>query len=217
MTIADGSGASKRSGRRSSGSGRRASRRETDRLHRRTARLEDVLSVLLAVLIAAGVCTALLAAGSVHGEMAERAAGEALDRVPVQAVIIEDGPLTVGTAGSGAVSSATVRWTGVDGVERTGHAQVTGERRSGATVQVWTGPQGQLVAAPMTTAGARMFAVWTGSVVAGAWGAVCVGLGRAGFAWTGRRFGRAWEREWEQIEPQWSGRCRRRTDPGEES
>lgn len=214
MTIADGFGAWKRTGPRSSGSRRRASRREPNRLRRRTARLEDVLSVLLAVLIAVGMCVALLTASSVHEEMTERGAAEARDRVPVQAVVIEDVPQTVGAVDSGAVSSAKVRWTGVDGVERTGYAQVTGERWSGATVQVWTGPRGQLVPAPMTTAGAGASAVWTGIFVAGVWGAACAGLGWTGFAWTGRRFGRAWECEWEQVEPQWS---RRRADPGEES
>ncbi|MDN5917449.1 MAG: hypothetical protein L0I76_20530 [Pseudonocardia sp.] len=205
MTIADGAGAADRRRPRASGRGRKV-RRETNRLHRRTERMEDLLNWVLGLVVAAGLLVTILAAGSAHDAIAERAAAESKDRIPVQAVVVEDGPATVGTPVAGAQSSAIVRWTGADGIERTGRAEVLGARKAGTAVRVWAGPDGRLVPAPMTSDDATAAAVVAGTTVTILWGAGCVGLGWAVFAWSGRRYGRAWAGEWERIEPEWSGR-----------
>lgn len=112
----------------------------------------------LALLVALG---AVLLGAAVHGELSE----QAHDRVPVQVVVTEDVPL-VASGGSAEEIPAQVRWTGSDGVERTGLAPVKGPKRAGAAAVVWTTRDGQLVHPPMAPAEVAAAAI-LGSVLAG--------------------------------------------------
>ena len=185
----------------------RKARRETNVLHRRTERLEDLLAWSLGVLLAVAVVLALAAALASHDTVETRARAEAAERTQVSAVLVTDAAMIAGAERTGA-RRATVRWTGADGIERTGSTLLHSPRSAGETVPVWTTADGRLVFAPATEGDAMGAAVLSGALTALAAGAVVALLGRQALAWTGRRYARAWEQEWERVGPVWSGRAR---------
>ena len=206
MTVADGPGPPEHgSPRRRRVHPARRQRGEPNRLHRRTDLMEDVLSWLLGVVLAAGVFTAFLTAGATYDGMTEQSRDQAGDRFPVNAVLTEDVPIPIGASGNPRVYGA-VRFTPPDGLERTGQAQVSGGQPAGTTVPVWSTRDGVLVPPPMTGADAAGVAVLTGIVVALAWATGCAGLSWSMVRWTEARYARSWEHEWAVVEPEWSGR-----------
>jgi hypothetical protein len=185
----------------------RRARREPNHLHRTTERLEDLLAWSLGVLLVVAGWLALQAASSVYDTGTERARVQAEERTPVTAVVIEDSAPIVGANQSGAVN-VPVRWIGRDGLEHTGRTVVEGIHSAGETVPAWEDRTGRVVPAPISTGDAMAAAVVVGVLSALA-GAGLVSLTAFGlFRWTARRFARAWEQEWAQIGPEWSGRAR---------
>lgn len=185
----------------------RKPRRETNVLHRRTGRLEDLLAWALGVLLAVCMFLALGVALAVHDVADARATAEVADRVQVSAVLVTDTSMVAGADRTGA-RRATVRWTGADGIERTGTALLNAPGRVGETVPVWATADGRSVSEPVTETDGIGAAVLGGGLTAIAGAAVVALLGRWAFAWTGRRYARAWEQEWERVGPEWSGRAR---------
>ena len=212
MSIADGpappGGGVPRAGRAAS----RRPARDPNRLHRRTGLLEDGLSWLLGVAIAAGVFAVVLAGGSAHDSMVERGRQEAAERVPVTAVLVEEVPVVI--RDGRAKDPGAVRYVAPDGIERIGTVELPAGKKAGTTVPVWSTRGGELVSAPVTGADATAVAVMTGVLFALGWGTGCSVLARLMGRWTSRRYALSWEREWADVEPEWSGR--RGTRPGDE-
>ncbi|WP_420078727.1 hypothetical protein ACN6AT_05575 [Streptomyces sp. JL4002] len=80
--------------------------------------------------------------------------------------------------------------------------------RSGDTVRLWVDDAGQAASAPPGTPDIALNAIGLGT---GAAGAVALAAGVALYARqriVDARSARAWEREWESVEPRWSGRLR---------
>lgn len=123
-----------------------------------------------------------------------------LDDVTVAVEGREDGPATL--------VSVPVHWKGRGGVEHTGVAQVHGPLRAGDRVTVWVDPDGHLVGSPVTAddvvliaiVSVGLFLIAAFTLLAATWCAVQ--------RWTLARNCAGWEREWESIEPLWSGRQR---------
>lgn len=185
----------------------RRTRREPNRLHRSTERLEDVLAWSLGLLLVVAGWLALQTAGWVHDTASERARAQAVDRTPVTAVLTEDSSPMAGANQSGAVM-VSARWTGPDGVERTDRTEVQGIHAAGETVPAWADRTGHLVAAPVTAGEVTAAAIEVG-VLAAVFGAGVVYLiGLGAFTWTARRYARAWEQEWARVGPEWSRRAR---------
>lgn len=175
-----------------------------DRLRRTASRWEDVLSVGLGLLVAIGLLVAWLAGSSAHDRVLERGATEAAERTAVEAVVTERAT-SVADVQSGQ-QALTVSWTAPDGSARTGGTSLPGMYQVGDRLTVWVGPDGQLTPPPSTPTDAVTVAGAAGFMTLVVWGVALVGVGHLGFRWTGRRFARAWELDWADVEPQWSGR-----------
>lgn len=179
--------------------------REPNRLHRRTERLERLLTCLLGLLAAAAAGVALVAGQSAHATVAERARAEAADRTQVTAVLLADAtPATRG--GEMVARRIPVRWTDVHGVERTASVPVQGLHRAGESVPLWTADDGTVVPQPTTPGDATVAGVLVGAMTVIVAGGVVAVVGMGFYAWTGRRFRRAWEVEWERVGPEWTRR-----------
>lgn len=177
---------------------------EPNRLHRSTERLERVVSCVLGLLTAAALGVALMAGGSTYASVAALARAETADRTEVTAVLLADAnPVTRG-GDSPAVRRVPVRWTDRDGTERTEAVRVRGLHRAGDRVPVWTAADGRVVPEPTSPVDAVAAAVLSGGMTGLVAGAAVYLTGRGLYAWTGRRFRRAWELEWERIGPDWT-------------
>ncbi|MFE5481019.1 hypothetical protein [Streptomyces sp. NPDC056527] len=111
-------------------------------------------------------------------------------------------------------SLASAAWEYPDDVRRSGTIQVPPQTPAGRALTIWVDDTGRQTRAPGNAA-QRAFTSLAGGAAAagvvGASGAAAVALVRRG---TQARSLAAWEREWEQVEPVWSGRLRRGSGPG---
>ncbi|WP_369148557.1 hypothetical protein [Streptomyces sp. R44] len=116
--------------------------------------------------------------------------------------------------GSTPSSVAPAVWEQPDHVRRSGTVHVPPRTPQGVTVTIWVDDTGT-PARPPGSAADRVLTSISGGVVAtaavGAMGAGALLLVRRR---TEVRRLAAWEREWEQVEPVWSGRFRRGRAPG---
>ncbi|MEU6321606.1 hypothetical protein [Streptomyces sp. NPDC047009] len=170
-------------------------------LLRRSDRLEAWLLLVTGVFVVLfGVLAGWAATHAVEHELAVRGARSH----PVRAVLAEDAaraPRAVPAYGGGSVW-AKVHWRAA-GAEHTGLAQVQPGLRTGTSVTVWTGRDGELVSRPATEAQARVQAQIVGSLTGiGAAGVVLAGQGAARRRLERHRM-RAWDREWESVGPRW--------------
>ncbi|MFF7444075.1 hypothetical protein [Streptomyces sp. NPDC008122] len=111
-------------------------------------------------------------------------------------------------------SVAPAVWEYPDHVRRSGTVPVPPQTPQGRTVTVWVDDSGAPARPPGGTAERVLTTLAGGITAAGA-----VTASGAGVLFLVRRHaeGRrlaAWEREWEQVEPVWSGRLRRGSGPG---
>jgi hypothetical protein len=169
-------------------------------------RFERRLRVLLMAVLAVAVPMAAWIAGSAtydhdsrlrHVQMAERH--------PVTARLLSDAQ-DGGDRTDGTLSSHTsVRWSDARGTH-TAAAAVGAWQRRGDTATVWLDARGHVTTPPPTSDSAAVAGVEMGFtaaagaalIVGGAWKGVRVCLDRRRFA--------QWNREWELVEPRWTGR-----------
>jgi hypothetical protein len=192
--------------------GERQRHSRPDRLPRRPVdRIEDLV---IWVLISLALLTVVLAATVAmrrYGEVMHRVDIETRERVQVSAVLLEPTPQLLVTDDRTRVvrevpSRAPVSYIAPDGTERRAETLVAGRRPAGATVPLWVDRSGQTTDAPARGADALRGAA---SVAVGV---LVVGAAVLGGVWAGVRWGVdrvvmvRWEREWERVEPQWSGR-----------
>lgn len=182
----------------------RGAHREPNRLHRRTERLERLLACVLGILTAVVVAIAIGAGESAYDSVAGRARAEAADRTQTTAVLLGDAVATTRDGGPSA-RTVPVAWTDRHGGERTATVPVPGLHRAGERVPVWTTEDGRVVPAPTSAVDATAAGVLVGVLVVVVAGGVVYLIGRGLYAWTGRRYCRAWELEWERIGPKWTG------------
>ncbi|WP_406090559.1 hypothetical protein [Streptomyces sp. NBC_01013] len=115
--------------------------------------------------------------------------------------------------GATPVSTAPASWQYPDHVPRSGSIRVQAGTPKGDAVAIWVNDAGTYQARSLPSVSQRVFT----SVAVGAGAAAVVGLAEAAAVLLARRraMGRrlvAWEREWEEVEPVWTGRLRR--EPG---
>ena len=176
-------------------------RRQARRARRRiTDRVEDAAAWLLMALALITVLGAVAIGGAGYSGALERVRAETAERTTVRAVLAE--PAT--TFGPQQVRAT---WTGPDGVAVTGQVPVRDQRPAGAEMRIWLDAGGRVASAPMDH-GAAVVVGWIRGVLA----ALC-GWSLLALAWTGVRRAVAarnaavWQRDWERIEPLWSGRA----------
>jgi hypothetical protein len=181
-------------------------------LRRPVDRIEDLV---LWILIALGLLTVVLAAtvgARRYGEGMHRVDTETGARTQVQAVLLEPAQqLLVADDPTRAVRQipipVPVRYTAPDGTAHQANALVVGRHSAGATESVWVDRSGAITDAP-----ARSVDAVTSAVVGGV-GVLVIGLLALAFTWATvharilRLNAARWGRDWEQVEPQWSGRA----------
>ena len=178
---------------------RRLPRRATDRVEDLTA--WALLAAGLFLLLAG----ALVTMGAYRG-VAERTAAAERALHPVEAVLLDGGPVPGGDPGVRSPRSA--RYRDAAGQEHDVAVPVVGRPPAGTAVRVWLDRDGRAVAAPPDELDAVVLggAAGLGVVVGG--GLVLVVLWMSVRAGLDRRNAEGWAREWEQVEPGWSGRAR---------
>jgi hypothetical protein len=166
--------------------------------------------VIAALLMTVGAPAVGWAAGhAVSGALHRTVLAERAERSHVTAVLTRI--RTVRAAGTDPQSArpsdqqadADARWSTPDGVTHTGVVRVTGDRKAGDRIQVWTDSAGQLVPPPMEPSTATTQAVLAGTGVALA-AAVGVAALRQAVLWQFMRRRMAhWEREWARGPQSW--------------
>jgi hypothetical protein len=180
---------------------------------RATDRVEDLVAWILITLALLTAVVAATLALRLYGAGMSRADAETRERTQLQAVLLEQAPYALDVNEHGrAVRRLPVpvaaRYTTPDGTERRVDAPVLGPLPAGTTVPIWVDRFGTITSAPARSADAVASAATSaggvvaggGVVLGGIWMAVRAGLLRLNTA--------RWAREWEQVEPQWSGRPR---------
>ncbi|MET9881828.1 hypothetical protein ABZZ20_01465 [Streptomyces sp. NPDC006430] len=184
--------------------------RRTNELRRSADRIRGhwlavlALSPLVAVLCAIAVGLAVWQAES------RTAQAEALHRHQVSATTVGEADRALPLRfNSTPLAMARTTWEYPASHRHTNSVAVPAGTPVGGTVKVWVDDAGQVAPAPRASGELASTAVATG---AGAFGVVVLAAG--GLVWLRLRSVEArslvqWDREWECVEPRWSGRTRR--------
>lgn len=168
-----------------------------------TDRVEDVVAWALAAAALLLVVIACVAGLAVYGQAMERAELESRSTSQVSAVLLEDAPLLTGELGERLPVRAPARWTDPAGREHSGLVTVAAASQAGTEVELWVDKAGEVASRPV-----RPLNAVVGGITA-SFGVLCAGGTILGAIWLGvraltaRRNDRSWEREWEQVEPDW--------------
>jgi hypothetical protein len=167
-----------------------------------------VLALGLAVSLFA--VPAVAATGSeIYAKDRARAAVEQVSKQQVDAFLIEDAPITIGsTERGGVVESAPVlaRWLLRDGTTREGVVQAHYDAKAGARVPVWIDESGGVTQPPLSSEGAAINGIILAFLL---WSAV---TGAMALLYLATRFTHKrirlhrWADEWQRIAPDWTGR-----------
>ncbi|WP_306324731.1 Rv1733c family protein [Streptomyces venezuelae] len=178
---------------------------------RNTARRAGLVFVLLISLICGAV-----AAGMLWNAGAKADRELAAHRHQVQATTTGPAkdPPVVARYGAAPKPVAPAVWEQPDDVRRTGTIQVPPRTPEGRTVTIWVDDTGNPTRPPGSAADRALTSLSGGSIVAAAVGAIGTGALFLVRRQTEARRLAAWEQEWEQVEPMWSGRLRRGSAPG---
>ncbi|MGW1024612.1 Rv1733c family protein [Streptomyces sp. NPDC002577] len=191
--------------------GHRAPGRGTNPLRRTSDRLRSWCARILLVIAVVGIPIAGVTTGLMSYESRMRVAQtENAARHPVDARLVANAPEAVPT-GDGADPArvpAQVRWTGSDGTEHNGTAQVKPATAAGTTIRLWVDGRDRITPAP-TTPGQAVLSGCTSGVTVSAAAIVTAVLAWKGFTrLLDRRTYAQWDAEWERVEPDWSRRLR---------
>ncbi|MGW1518966.1 Rv1733c family protein [Streptomyces sp. NPDC002287] len=118
------------------------------------------------------------------------------------------GYAATGPAGSEPLSVAPATWRYPAGTAHEQTVPVPAGTRKGDTVHVWVDDHGDAAPAPPTTSDTALNAVGHGAGVLGGLALTAGVLVRTRLRSVDARSARAWESEWADVEPQWSGRLR---------
>ncbi|MFD0367991.1 hypothetical protein [Streptomyces sp. NPDC127114] len=172
-------------------------------------------AVLVLVLIIAMFCGAV-ASGMLWNAGARTDRERAAHRHQVRATTTgpaKETPL-VASYGTQPQALAPAVWEQPEHVRRSGTIHVPPRTPPGGIVTIWVDDAGSPARPPGSAADRALTSLTGGTAAAGA-----VGVTGAGVVFLVRRRSEchrlaAWEREWEQVEPVWSGRLHRESDAG---
>lgn len=171
-------------------------------LRRRTDRLQSAVGwVLLAAAVVVAVCAGL-AATSAYRAGLDRIQRDAATRTTVVGTLLD----AAAPVGSGPERPVRVSYVDPQGRARVGQVPVSGPMDAGTAVRVEVDAHGAVGTEPPTP-GDAVFSAIMSAVAVTLLGAVLLVT-----AWVGARSlvaahnHAAWEREWQLVEPRWSGR-----------
>ncbi|MFF3517623.1 hypothetical protein [Streptomyces sp. NPDC002573] len=163
--------------------------------------------LVTAVLMLLLPLTGWIAGSAVYGHYSQLRAAQLAERHAVTAQLMSDAQVGGDGFTDQARPRARVQWEDRQGLHVT-VAPVGTWQRKGSTATVWLDTRGNIAAAPVTRDRAATAGVCAGLATAAGLAAL------AGVAWKGvrvsldrRRFAQ-WDREWELVEPRWTGRRR---------
>ncbi|MEV6202925.1 hypothetical protein AB0M64_23520 [Streptomyces sp. NPDC051771] len=188
--------------------------REPPRTGPRPTRGPGRRTAVIVVLTLALVC-GVIAAGYLwsFGARAERIRAAHLHRVTATTTGPAQEPSALARSGAGNRAVAPAVWEYPDAVRRSGTVDVPARTAQGRTVTVSVDDSGAAVRRADSSSDVLLTSVAGGTATAGA--VAATGAGVLALL-RGRGDGRtlaALEREWEQVEPVWSGRLRRENGP----
>lgn len=172
-------------------------------------------TVLVFVLMTALICGAV-AAGTLWNAGARADRELAAHRHQVQATTTGPAkePPVAARYGTKPQSVAPAVWEQPENVRRSGTIPVPPRTPQGRTVTIWVDDAGAPAQPQGSAADRALTSLSGGTAAAGVIGATGAGVVRLVRRRNeGHRLG-AWEREWEQVEPLWSGRLHRGSDAG---
>ena len=176
---------------------------------RRTDLVEDTVAWLLAAVALFILLLAVWGGAGVYADALDQSRLEQEQRTEVEALLLDDPPPGYRETDSEDVAWRSVRFAGTSGSEHLANVPVAGRQPAGGTVRLWMDRSDRVMAAPLTKTDAMVISVTAGIGITALGAAVLTSI------WFGLRRlldvrnGVAWDREWAQIEPVWSGRGQR--------
>ncbi|MCQ8770539.1 Rv1733c family protein [Streptomyces telluris] len=169
------------------------------------------LDTVLTLMVIIGLTTVPLAVGTaVYSSQTRIAHTQSAERHQVTARLVTDAREFPQRARNGGPDLQNVRvsWTNERGGTATGTARVPTGTREGSEVRIWVNRSGSVTDPPLSRPSATATAWLTGSLMASLVIGAALGTRRVLVVLLDRRRYRHWEAEWEQVEPEWSGRAR---------
>ena len=176
---------------------------------RRTDLVEDAAAWLLAAVALFILLLAVWGGAGVYADTLDQSRLEHEQRTQVQALLLDDPPPGYRETDSEDVAWRSVRFADISGSEHLANVPVAGRPPAGGTVRLWADRNDRVMAAPLTKTDAMVISATAGI------GITALGAAVLTSTWFGLRRlldvrnGVAWDREWAQIEPVWSGRDQR--------
>lgn len=174
---------------------------------RRTADRAEAV-VMAALLLAFLACAPLAALAASHGVASAGARAERAEAGwhRVRAVLLQSALEPAHARFQAALlPTARARWTAPDGAQRTGVVYAPRGATAGATVTVWTNDSGQPTGVPVQPVDVTARTILAASVAVGVVAALASCAGLLAHWLLDRRRLAAWDAEWSQTGPQWTG------------
>jgi hypothetical protein len=171
--------------------------------------MEDAAAWLLASIALFMLLLAIWAGAGVHADALDQSRLQHGQRRQVEAVLLNDPPPAYREVDSAEVSWRSVRFVDTSGSEHVADGLVADREPAGDTVRLWVDRDERVAPAPLTPTDAVAIGATAGIGIA-ALGAAVLAL-----LWCGLRRlldvrnSLAWDQEWAEVEPVWSGRRHR--------
>ena len=176
---------------------------------RRTDRVEDAAAWLLAAIALFVLLLAIWGGAGVYADALDQSRHEHGQRTQVDAVLLEDPQRGYREADSQDVAWRSVQFVDTSGSEHVADVPLAAVQPAGDTVRLWVDRNDRVVPAPLTQTDAVVIGAMAGL------GITALGVAVLASLWCGLRRlldirnSVAWDREWAQVEPVWSGRDHR--------
>lgn len=178
------------------------------RLVRPVDRVELALLIAAALIGLLVLPVALMLGSNTYTAQSQLAEQQSNTRHLVSATLLADVPITSegGETGTATTSAVRATWRTPDGGTRVGLVSAEEGTRAGSAIPVWLDPEGNPVLRPLTPMDAIVSAI-TVTVIAWAVAlALLAGLFLLARVCLDRCRSLAWQRQWAEIEPEWSHR-----------
>jgi hypothetical protein len=176
-------------------------RRGTDRLEDRTAWVLIVVALFLLIL-------SVLAGLRAEADAVTRARAEDHERARVEAVVLHDAAAPDYQTDGGSVDWVSVQYTDGKGQVHEADVKPAAQSPAGTVMQLWVDRAGRLAPPPSRPLDAVVSGLAVGLGVAATGWLLLVLLWAAVRRVVDAQNAVAWAREWETVEPEWSGRRR---------